>query len=225
MTDRIRLLLADDQTLMRAGFKVLLESAPDLEVVGEAATGREAVRLAKQTRADVVLMDIRMPDMDGLTATRLITSDEDLAGVRVLILTTFEIEEYVFQALRAGASGFLGKNAELSELLPAIRTVARGDALLSPAATKALIARFLADPDRSSPPAPDRLAMLTDRERQVLALVATGLSNDEIAQHLVVSPATVKTHVNRAMAKLGTHDRAQLVIMAYETGLVRPAVQ
>jgi DNA-binding NarL/FixJ family response regulator len=179
--------------------------------------------LARQTRADVVLMDIRMPDMDGLTATRLITADEDLAGVSVLVITTFEVDEYVFQALRAGAGGFLGKGVEPGELIEAIRTVDRGDALLSPAATRALIARFLTQPDRGGPQGPDRLAVLTDREREVLALVATGLSNDEIAQRLVVSPHTAKTHVKRAMVKLGAHDRAQLVVIAYETGLVRPA--
>jgi DNA-binding NarL/FixJ family response regulator len=217
----IRIVLADDQALMRAGFRVLIDSAPDLEVVGEARTGREAVDLARQARADVVLMDIRMPDIDGLAATRLITQDESLAGVRVLILTTFEIDEYVFQALRAGASGFLGKGAEPGELLDAIRVVDRGDALLSPTATKSLIARFLSHPDHDDPPAPRRLAALTDREREVLALVAAGLSNDEIAGHLVVSPATVKTHVNRAMVKLGVRDRAQLVVIAYQTGLVR----
>jgi DNA-binding NarL/FixJ family response regulator len=219
---RIRVLIADDQALVRAGFKVILDSAPDLDVVAEAATGREAVELAKRSRADIVLMDIRMPDLDGLTATRMISEDEDLAGVRVLILTTFEIDEYVFQALRAGASGFLGKGVEPSDLLAAIRTVNRGDALLSPAATKSLIARFLAHPDHGNPPAPERLAALTDREREVLTLVAAGLSNDEIAQHLVVSPTTTKTHVNRAMAKLGAHDRAQLVVIAYESGLVQP---
>jgi DNA-binding NarL/FixJ family response regulator len=218
----IRVLLADDQPLLRGGFRVLIETAPDLEVVGEAATGREAVELARQTRADVVLMDIRMPDVDGLTATRLITEDEDLAGVRVLILTTFEIDEYVFRALRHGASGFLGKSAEPADLLDAIRTVNRGDALLSPAATRGLIARFLSYPDHADPPRPERLAALTDREREVLTLVAAGLSNDEIAQRLVVSPATAKTHVNRAMVKLGARDRAQLVVIAFTTGLVRP---
>jgi DNA-binding NarL/FixJ family response regulator len=218
----VRVLLADDQALMRAGFKVLVDSAPDLEVVAEASSGREAVELARTARADVVLMDIRMPDTDGLTATRQITADEDLAGVRVLILTTFEIDEYVFQALRAGASGFLGKGAEPGELLDAIRTVARGDALLSPAATRSLIARFLAQPDGGRPTALERLAMLTQREREVLALVARGLSNDEIARQLFVSPATAKTHVNRAMAKLDARDRAQLVVVAYETGLVQP---
>jgi DNA-binding NarL/FixJ family response regulator len=221
----IRVLLADDQPLLRGGFKVLIDSAADVTVVGEAATGREAVELARTTRADVVLMDIRMPDLDGLAATRLISADEDLAGVRVLILTTFEIDEYVYQALRAGASGFLGKSAEPDELLDAIRTVHRGDALLSPAATKSLIARFLAQPDHSRAAAPARLAMLTDREREVLTLVAAGMSNDDIAAHLVVSPHTAKTHVNRAMTKLGAHDRAQLVVIAYETGLIQPSAR
>jgi DNA-binding NarL/FixJ family response regulator len=218
----IRVLLADDQALVRAGFKVILDSAPDLDVVAEAATGRAAVELAKRCRADIVLMDIRMPELDGLAATRMISADEDLAGVRVLILTTFEIDEYVFEALRAGASGFLGKGVEPGDLLAAIRTVHRGDALLSPSATKSLIARFLAQPDHGNPPAPERLATLTDREREVLTLVAAGLSNDDIAQRLVVSPTTTKTHVNRAMTKLGVHDRAQLVVIAYESGLVRP---
>jgi DNA-binding NarL/FixJ family response regulator len=218
----IRVLLADDQPLLRASFTTLIETAPDLQVVGEARTGREVVGLARQTRADVVLMDIRMPDLDGLSATRLITADEDLAGVRVLILTTFEIDEYVFEALRSGASGFLGKSAEPDELLNAIRVVHRGDALLSPAATRSLIARYLARPDRGDIPSPERLSGLTDREREVLALVGSGLSNEDIATHLTVSPHTVKTHVNRAMAKLGAHDRAQLVVIAYETGLLSP---
>jgi DNA-binding NarL/FixJ family response regulator len=221
----IRVLLADDQPLLRGGFKVLIDSADDVTVVGEAATGREAVEMARTTRADVVLMDIRMPDLDGLAATRLISADDDLAGVRVLILTTFEIDEYVYQALRAGASGFLGKSAEPEELLDAIRTVHRGDALLSPAATKSLIARFLAQPDHSRAAAPARLAMLTDREREVLTLVAAGMSNEDIAGHLVVSPHTAKTHVNRAMTKLGAHDRAQLVVIAYETGLIQPSAR
>jgi DNA-binding NarL/FixJ family response regulator len=219
----IRVLLADDQPLVRGGFALFVNSAPDLQVVGEAATGRQAVELARATRADVVVMDIRMPDLDGLAATRLITADEDLAGARVLILTTFEIDEYVFQALRAGASGFLGKNAEPDELLDAIRTVHRGDALLSPAATKSLIARFLTQPHQTSTASANTLATLTVRERQVLELVATGMSNEDIAARLVVSPHTAKTHVNRAMVKLGAHDRAQLVIAAYETGLVQPA--
>jgi DNA-binding NarL/FixJ family response regulator len=209
---------------VRGAFALFVGSAPDLMVVGEASTGREAVELARSARADVVVMDIRMPDLDGLAATRLITADEDLAGVRVLILTTFEVDEYVFEALRAGAGGFLGKNAEIDELLDAIRTMHRGESLLSPAATQALIARFLAQPERTAATDPcGQLAALTDREREVLALVATGLSNDDIADHLVVSPHTVKTHVNRAMTKLGAHDRAQLVILAYESGLVRPA--
>jgi DNA-binding NarL/FixJ family response regulator len=218
----IRVVVADDQPLLRSGFKALIDSDPDLEVVGEAGDGREAVRLAKAARADVVLMDIRMPVLDGLAATRAITGDEDLAGVKVLILTTFEIDEYVFEALRAGASAFLGKSAEAEELLAAIRTVDRGDALLSPAATKSLISRFL-----TTPTAPQHmneetrraLEALTDRERQITALVATGLSNDEIAAHLVLSPATVKTHANHAMVKVGARDRAQLVVFAHRSGL------
>jgi DNA-binding NarL/FixJ family response regulator len=215
----IRVVIADDQPLIRSGFAVFINAAADLVVVGEAATGREAVELARSERADVIVMDIRMPELDGLAATRVVTADPDLAGVRVLILTTFEVDEYVFQALRAGASGFLGKSAEVATLLDAIRTVHRGDSLLSPGATRALVARFLAQP---SPGAEARgLEMLTDREREVLALVAAGLSNEEIAERLVVSPHTAKTHVNRAMTKLGAHDRAQLVIHAYETGLVR----
>jgi DNA-binding NarL/FixJ family response regulator len=218
----IRVLLADDQTLIRAGFKVLVDSASDLEVVGEATTGREAVALARSLRADVVLMDIRMPDMDGIEATRLITADEDLAGVRVLILTTFEIDENVLRALRAGASGFLSKGVEPADLLDAIRLVAAGEALLSPKATRSLIARFLDQPEPGARPAPARLDVLTDREREVLALVAAGLSNDEIAERLYVSPLTAKTHVNRAMTKLGARDRAQLVVIAYQSGLVRP---
>ncbi len=218
----IRVLLADDQHLLRASFTTLIESAPDLRVVGEARTGYEAVTQSRLTRADVVLMDIRMPELDGLAATRLITADPDLAGVRVLILTTFEVDEYIFEALRSGASGFLGKSAEPGELLNAIRVVYRGDALLSPAATRSLIARYLSRPDHTTPPAPERLAALTDREREILAYVASGLSNEDIARRLTVSPHTVKTHVNRTMTKLGAHDRAQLVVTAYETGLVGP---
>jgi DNA-binding NarL/FixJ family response regulator len=217
----IRVLLADDQPLLRAGFKVLIDSQPDLQVVGEASDGREAVELAKATQADVVLMDIRMPGTDGLAATRLITEDEDLAGVRILILTTFEIDEYVFQALRCGASGFMGKSAQADELLAAIRVISRGEALLSPAATRALIARYLAFPQHTDLPQPGQLTALTNREREVVALVAAGLSNDEIAAHLVLSTATAKTHVNRAMVKLGARDRAQLVVIAYQSGLVR----
>ena len=221
----IRVVVADDQPLLRTGFKALIAAAPDLEVVGEAGDGREAVRLARAAQADVVLMDIRMPVLDGITATQLITGDEDLAGVRVLILTTFEIDEYVFAALRAGASGFLGKSAEADELLAAIRTVSRGDALLSPAATRSLISRFLATPSAAPPMdshARRGLAALTDREREMTVLVAAGLSNDEIAARLVLSPATVKTHVNRAMVKVGARDRAQLVVFAHRAALIGP---
>jgi DNA-binding NarL/FixJ family response regulator len=221
----IRVVVADDQPLLRTGFRALIASAPDLEVVGEAGDGREAVRLARAAQADVVLMDIRMPVLDGIAATQLITGDEDLAGVRVLILTTFEIDEYVFAALRAGASGFLGKSAEADELLAAIRTVSRGDALLSPAATRSLIGRFLATPS-AAPPMDEQarrgLAALTDREREMTVLVAAGLSNDEIATRLVLSPATVKTHVNRAMVKVGARDRAQLVVFAHRAALTGP---
>ncbi|HKS44449.1 MAG TPA: response regulator transcription factor [Amycolatopsis sp.] len=221
----VRVLLADDQALLRMAYRGIVDSTPDMTVVGEASTGREAIGLARRTRADVILMDIRMPDLDGLAATRLITADDDLAGVRVLIITTFDIDEYVFQALRAGASGFLGKGTEPAELIEAIRVVDRGDALLSPTATKALIGRFLDQPDHNRRPASDLLAALTDREREVLALVGTGLSNQEIAERLVVSQHTAKTHVKRAMLKLDAHDRAQLVVIAYETGLVRPATE
>ncbi|KNB52758.1 response regulator [Streptomyces caatingaensis] len=218
----LTVLLADDQALLRSAFRVLVESEPGMRVVGEAADGAEAVRLARAERPDVVLMDIRMPGVDGLAATREICSDPGLAGVRVVMLTTFEVDEYVVQSLRAGASGFLGKGAEPEELLAAIRTVAAGEALLSPAATKGLIATFLAT-DGALPAAPSpRLDVLTAREREVLAHVAGGLSNDEIGERLAVSPLTVKTHVNRAMAKLGARDRAQLVMLAYESGLVRP---
>ncbi|MET9828665.1 response regulator transcription factor [Streptomyces sp. NPDC006385] len=225
----IRVLLADDQALLRSAFRVLVDSEPDMEVVGEASDGAQAVRLAKEERADVVLMDIRMPGTDGLAATRMISADPALAHVRVVILTTFEVDDYVVQSLRAGASGFLGKGSEPDELLAAIRIAAGGEALLSPAATKGLIARFLAqggtgdgegDPARS-----ERLDALTGREREVLVQVAGGHSNDEIAERLEVSPLTVKTHVNRAMSKLGARDRAQLVVIAYESGLVRPRVE
>ena len=198
---------------------MFVDAATDLELVGQAATGREAVSLARATKPDVVVMDIRMPEVDGIAATRSITADPALPEVKVLILTTFEIDEYVFEALRAGASGFLGKSAEPEELLDAVRAIHRGESLLSPTATRALIGRFLARPE--TVPHGDRLAILTEREREVLALVGAGLSNEEIAAHLVVSAHTVKTHVNRTMTKLGAHDRAQLVIAAYETGLVR----
>jgi DNA-binding NarL/FixJ family response regulator len=221
----IRVLLADDQTLIRSGFRVLVNSAPGLEVVAEAANGREAVERARSERADVVLMDIRMPEVDGLEATRQITADESLAGVKVLILTTFEVDEYVFEAIRAGASGFLGKSVEPDELINAIQVVARGDALLSPKAVRGLMNRFLAQPELEQLAAPALLEVLTDREREVVGLVALGLSNDEIAERLVVSPLTAKTHVNRAMVKLDARDRAQLVVIAYRTGLVRSGVQ
>ncbi|ARX82957.1 MULTISPECIES: response regulator [Streptomyces] len=221
----IRVLLADDQALLRSAFKVLVDSEPDMEVVGEASDGAQAVRLAKSEAADVVLMDIRMPGTDGLAATRMISGDPAMSHVRVVMLTTFEVDEYVVQSLRAGASGFLGKGAEPDELLGAIRIAAAGEALLSPTATKGLIARFLAQGEGSDGDAParsERLDALTGREREVLVQVAGGHSNDEIAERLEVSPLTVKTHVNRAMAKLGARDRAQLVVIAYESGLVRP---
>lgn len=204
---------------------MLVNSAPGLEVVAEAANGREAVERARSERADVVLMDIRMPEVDGLEATRQITADESLAGVKVLILTTFEVDEYVFEAIRAGASGFLGKSVEPDELISAIQVVARGDALLSPKAVRGLMNRFLAQPELEQLAAPALLEVLTDREREVVGLVALGLSNDEIAERLVVSPLTAKTHVNRAMVKLDARDRAQLVVIAYRTGLVRSGVQ
>ncbi|MGW2176942.1 response regulator [Streptomyces sp. NPDC001732] len=231
MTPPIKVLLVDDQTLLRSAFRVLVDSEADMEVVGEAADGAQAVELARSTRADVVLMDIRMPGTDGLTATRMISADPELSDVRVVMLTTFEVDEYVVQSLRAGASGFLGKGAEPEELLNAIRIAAAGEALLSPAATKGLIATFLAQGGSSDGEGPgaaeyaERLAALTGREREVLVLVAGGHSNDEIAERLVVSPLTVKTHVNRTMAKLGARDRAQLVVIAYESGLVRPRVE
>jgi DNA-binding NarL/FixJ family response regulator len=223
MSDDIRVLIADDQPLLRASFGTLVDATPGMRVVGAAGTGNEVLELARRTRTDVVLMDIRMPELDGLSATRLICGDDRLAGVRVLILTTFEIDEYVFEALRSGASGFLGKSAEPADLLDAIRIVHRGDALLTPAATRSLINRYLSRPERTrTPPAP-RLSSLTDREREILALVGAGLSNDDISVHLTVSPHTVKTHVNRTMTKLGAHDRAQLVVIAYESGLIRPS--
>ncbi|RSM68604.1 DNA-binding response regulator [Actinoplanes sp. ATCC 53533] len=221
----IRVLLADDQPLIRAGFRMFVEPDPEVEIVGEAGTGREAVALARSERADVVLMDIRMPDMDGIEATRRIAAAEDLAGVRVLVLTTFENDDNVVLALRAGASGFLGKHVDPVDLLHAIRVVAAGEALLSPAATRGLVTRFLSQPVPSALPAALELGGLTDREREVLALVAYGLSNDEIAERLHLSPLTVKTHINRAMTKLGVRDRAQLVVIAYQSGLVRPGEQ
>ncbi|MBL1067985.1 response regulator transcription factor [Streptomyces sp. 7-21] len=218
----IRVLLADDQALLRGTFRLLIDSADDMEVVAEAATGEEAVERARTHRADLVLMDIRMPGLDGIEATRRICEDEDLAGVKVLILTTFEVDEYVVDALRAGASGFLGKGIDPAELLQAIRTVATGDALLSPTATRQLISRFLSQPAPGERPADVRLDALTPREREVMTLTALGLSNQEIAERLHVTPLTAKTHVNRAMTKLGARDRAQLVVIAYQSGLVRP---
>lgn len=218
----IRVLLADDQALIRAGFAMIIGSEPDLEIVGEATNGREAVELARSERADVVLMDIRMPEVDGIEATERIAADEDLAGVRILVLTTFENDDNVVLALRAGASGFLGKGVEPADLVRAIRVVAGGEALLSPKATRSMIGRFLSQNEPGPLPTPEPLAALTEREREVLALAAHGLSNDDIAAKLYLSPLTAKTHVNRAMTKLGVRDRAQLVVIAYQTGLVRP---
>ncbi len=216
----IRVLLADDQSLVRAGFRALLDAQPDIEVVAEAADGERAVRTVRELRPDVVLMDIRMPVLDGLAATRRITGDDGLRDVRVVMLTTFELDEYVFEAIRSGASGFLVKHTEPDELLRAVRAVVDGDALLSPGVPRRLIAEFAA---RSKEPAAlPELARLTEREREVMALVGIGLSNEEIARRLVVSPLTAKTHVSRTMVKLGARDRAQLVVLAYESGLVRP---
>jgi DNA-binding NarL/FixJ family response regulator len=218
----IEVLLADDQALVRAGFRVLVDSDPDLHVVGEATNGAEAVELALRLHPDVVLMDIRMPAVDGLEATRRISAEPELTGTRVLILTTFEADDYVFDALRAGASGFLLKDTEPADLLAAVRVVARGDALLAPSITRRLIAEVTSRPGRAAPAARAALDVLTDREREVLALVATGLTNDEIASELYLSPLTAKTHVSRILSKLGARDRAQLVVIAYETGVVTP---
>jgi DNA-binding NarL/FixJ family response regulator len=217
----ISVLIADDQALVRAGFSALLEAEDDLEVCGEAADGEEALRLARSLAPDIVLMDVRMPHMDGLEATAAITSDERLAETRVVVLTTFELDEYVFGALRAGASGFLLKDLEATDLLAAIRVVAEGEALLAPRVTRRLIEAFARSPERTlvAPPALDEL---TAREREVLALVGAGLSNREIADHLVLSPLTAKTHVSRLLMKLAARDRAQLVVIAYESGLVVP---
>ena len=229
----IRVVLADDQALIRAGFRVLLEVAGDIDVVGEAVNGEQAVELARRECADVVLMDIRMPGVDGLEATRLIAADDDLAGVKVIILTTFESDEYVYQALRVGASGFLVKDTEPEDLIRAVRVVAGGDALLSPSVTRRLITTLAAQhaaapragyhlPGQAPSVHARHLSRLTEREREVLVLVAEGLSNEELARRLFLSPLTTKTHVSRIMTKLEARDRAQLVVIAYESGLVTP---
>ena len=217
----IRVLVADDQALVRGSFCLLVDTAPDLQVIGEAATGAEAVEIATRDKPDVLLMDIRMPVMDGIEATRQITASEQTAGVRVLILTTFDLDDYVYAALRAGASGFLLKDTPPADLLTAIRVIAAGDALLAPAVTRRLIAEFTRRPQPGQHPV-TALDGVTDREREVLTLIGRGLSNDEIAQALHITMATTKTHVSRLLAKLGARDRAQLVIAAYETALVQP---
>lgn len=217
----IRIVLADDQALVRAGFRALLDAQDDMKVVGEAADGEDAVQIVMSLVPDVVLMDIRMPRTDGLEATRRIVAEPRLAQVKIIILTTFDLDEYIFEALRVGASGFLVKDTEPIDLIRAIHAVSRGDALLSPSVTRRLIAEFSTLTQKTTP-IPD-LDVLTEREREVMALVAMGLSNDEIAEKLVVSPLTAKTHVSRAMVKLGARDRAQLVVFAYESGLVRPS--
>ena len=216
-----RVVLVDDQALVRGGLRALLEAEPDLEIVGEAADGEAAVTTVKTTKPDVVLMDIRMPGVDGLEATRRIAEDPALESVRILMLTTFEIDEYVFEALRVGASGFLLKDEEPTELLRAVRVVANGDSLLSPSVTRRVVETFATGPQPNAP-AREQLEELTEREREIVALVGTGLSNQEIAEHLVISPATARTHVSRAMLKLQARDRAQLVVFAYEAGLVAP---
>ncbi|TYK45017.1 response regulator [Actinomadura decatromicini] len=216
----IRVMLADDQRLVRAGFRSILAGEDDIEVVAEVGDGLEAVRVASELRPDVVLMDIRMPVLDGLEATSRITSDPRLDAVRVVILTTFDLDDYVYSAIKSGASGFLVKDTEPPELIHGVRVVARGDALLAPTVTRRLIAEFASR--IAKPPPAERLDPLTDREREVLELVAAGLSNEEIAGRLVLSPATAKTHVSRILSKVGARDRAQLVVLAYETGMIRP---
>ncbi|MBF6076250.1 response regulator transcription factor [Nocardia beijingensis] len=220
--DDIRVLVADDQALVRGGFVALLDAQDGIEVVGEADNGEQAVRMTRGLRPDVVLMDIRMPVLDGLAATRMIAEDPSLTEVRVVVLTTFELDEYVFEALRSGATGFLVKHTEPGDLVRAVRVVAAGDSLLSPGVTRTLIAEFSA---RAKTPPPATLAELTDREREVMALVAEGLTNAEIAERLYLSPATARTHVSRILTKLHARDRTQLVVMAYESGLVRPGWQ
>jgi DNA-binding NarL/FixJ family response regulator len=217
----LRVVLADDQVMVRSGLRALLAAEPDLEVVGEAGDGRQALAAVHAERPDVVVMDIRMPVLDGLEATRAIAADPGLSAVRVLVLTTYDEDELVFQAIRAGAAGFLLKDAEPTELLRGIRTAAAGDALLAPQAARRLVAAFAAAPAPRGPAA-RALELLTDREQEVVALVGRGLSNEEIAEHLVISPATARTHVSRAMVKLNARDRAQLVVFAYESGLVHP---
>jgi DNA-binding NarL/FixJ family response regulator len=218
----IRVLLADDQPLVRAGFAMILDAEDDIEVVGEADDGDAAVKLVTALKPDVVLMDVRMPGVDGLEATRRIAGADALADVKILILTTFELDEYVFEALRAGAGGFLVKHTHPGDLVRAVREVARGEALLSPSVTRRLIAEFVARPARPDL-APASMAVLTEREREIVALAAQGLTNDEIAAELGLSPATARTHVSRAMVKLHARDRAQLVVFAYQSGLVRPS--
>jgi DNA-binding NarL/FixJ family response regulator len=219
----IRVLIVDDQALVRAGFRVLLETASDITVVGEAENGEQAIRLADELTPDVILMDIRMPEMDGLEATRRILGDPSASAPRVLMLTTFDADEYVYEALRIGASGFLLKDTDPAQLVDGVRVVARGDALLSPSVTRRLVTEFASRPEvrRAHP---KELESLTEREHEILTLVASGLSNDEIAERLFISPATAKTHVSRVIMKLHARDRAQLVVMAYESGLVTPGL-
>ncbi len=219
----IRVVVADDQALVRAGFVALLDAQDGIEVVGEAENGEQAVRLSRKLTPDVVLMDIRMPILDGLGATRLIADDPKLADVKVVVLTTFELDEYVFEAMRSGATGFLVKHTEPADLVRAVRVVAQGDALLSPGVTRRLVAEFAAR--AKQPPTTTSLEELTDREREVMTLVAEGLTNAEIGERLFLSPATARTHVSRILLKLGARDRTQLVVMAYECGLVRPGWQ
>jgi RNA polymerase sigma factor (sigma-70 family) len=217
----IRIVLADDQPLIRAGLRLLLDAEDDLEVVGEADDGRAVIALVRELHPDVVVMDVRMPEVDGLEATREIVADPELESVRVVVLTTFDLDEYVFEAIRSGATGFLLKDAEPADLVRAVRCASEGESLMSPSVTRRLIAEFASRPEHR-PIATDALAELTDREREVVALVAGGLSNDEIAEALFISRATARTHVSRAMTKLGARDRAQLVVVAYESGLVAP---